>query len=79
MIRSPHGGGNIESTMTAATDTASRYLLTGITTSDTNAVPTKMEPPPVLISPLHVAQMRERKRQMQALQQWAQHQEAAGQ
>ncbi len=69
IIRSPHGGGNIESTMTAATDTASRYLLTGDTGE---AVPKTSEPPQVLISPAIVSQMMEKKRQLQALQQWDQ-------
>ena len=69
MIRSPHGGGNIESTMTAAMDADSRYLVTS------NGVPDeqpKADPPKVLISPAHVAQMRERRRQIEALQTWAQ-------
>jgi hypothetical protein len=69
MIRSPHGGGNIESTMTAAMDADSRYLVTGDTGPET---PQKQEPPTVLISPVHVQQMRERRRQLQALQEWAQ-------
>jgi hypothetical protein len=69
MIRSPHGGGNIESTMTAAMDADSRYLLTGDTGP---ADPQKQEPPTVLISPDIVAQMRRRKQQLEALQEWAQ-------
>jgi hypothetical protein len=69
MIRSPHGGGNIESTMTAATDAASRYLVTGDTGPE---IPQKPEPPTVLINLQHVAQMRERRRQIEALQTWAQ-------
>lgn len=68
MIRSPHGGGNIESTMTAAMDADSRYLVTSNGVSDEQP---KADPPKVLISPAHVQQMRERKRQLQALQEWS--------
>lgn len=67
MIRIPHGGGNIESTLTA-TDNASHYLLVGDTGEATSK---KAEPPLVLISLEHVRQMRERRRQLLELQQWA--------
>ncbi len=69
IIRSPHGGGNIESTMTASTDTASRYLITHDGIPEESP---KLNPPQVLITPAIVCQMRERRRQMQALQQWDQ-------
>jgi hypothetical protein len=69
MVLCPHGGGNIESTMTAAMDADSRYVVTGDTGPET---PQKPEPPKVLISPAHVAQMREKRRQIEALQTWAQ-------
>lgn len=68
MIRFPHGGGNIESTMTATMAAASRYLVTH------DGIPEelpKLNPPQVLITPEHVRQMRERKRQLQALQEWS--------
>jgi hypothetical protein len=69
MIATEGRKSNIESTMTAETDTASRYLLTGDTGE---AAAPKTEPPQVLITPAIVCQMRERKRQIQALQQWDQ-------
>jgi hypothetical protein len=71
MVPGTHGGGNIESTLTGA-DNASNYLLVGDTGQ---ALPKKAEPPPVLISLEHVAQMRERRRQLLELQQWAEQKE----
>jgi hypothetical protein len=74
MVHTPHGGDNICTSLTADSSGESEYLLTG----DTGAAgPKTSDPPQVLISPVIVSQMRERKRQLQALQQWAQQQEAA--
>jgi len=75
-MSSEDGGDNICTSLSAGSSGESGYLLTGDTGE---ALHKKIKPPPVLISLEHVQQMRERKRQLQALQQWAQHQEAAGQ
>lgn len=63
---------NIVSTLSAQTSSESQYTLTGDTGQ---ASPNKAEPPLVLISLEHVQQMRERRRQLQELQQWAEQKE----
>jgi hypothetical protein len=68
MIHGQDSGDNIASSFSTGTADASRFFF--VSQEQPGEVP-KPEPPKVLISLQHVQQMRERKRQIQALQQWA--------
>lgn len=64
MVHTTHGGDNICTSLSADSCGESEYLLTGDTGA---AAPKTSDPPQVLISPAIVSQMREKRRQLEAL------------